>query len=52
MAISFQDAVLVVQVSTFVLLGIWFVNAGQWRLGVVQLLLAVVQGVLYSGRMA
>jgi hypothetical protein len=43
--------VLCIQVATFVVLGILFIKQGDWRLGVTQLLLAVVQGVLYSGSM-
>lgn len=41
--------VLVVQVLTFVVLGVWFLQHHNWRLGVAQLLLAVVQAVIYSG---
>jgi uncharacterized membrane protein len=44
--------VLGVQVVTFLALGIAFAAAGQWRLGTAQLLLAAVQTVVYSGRMA
>lgn len=40
--------VLSVQVATFVVLGIHFILDGNWRLGVAQLLLAVVQAVIYS----
>lgn len=40
---------LTVQVSTFVVLGLRFLTLGEWRLGVAQLLLAVVQAVIYSG---
>jgi hypothetical protein len=45
-------AVLAVQVGTFVALGGWFFTAGQWRLGLAQFLLAAVQAIIYSGRMA
>lgn len=44
--------VLAVQVATFVIIGTIFITQGQSRLGVAQLLLAAVQGVIYSGRMA
>ena len=44
--------ILAVQVTTFVLLGVRFIVDGDWRLGVAQLLLAGVQGVIYSGSMA
>jgi len=47
-----QTYVLPIQVLTFVVLGTAFVLAGQYRLGIVQLLLAAVQAILYSGRMA
>ena len=40
--------VLVVQVATFVALGVYFLTHGNVRLGVAQLLLAVVQAVIYS----
>lgn len=40
--------VLAVQVATFVALGIYFIADGNWRLGVAQLLLAVVQAVIYA----
>lgn len=49
---TWADAVLGLQVLTYLVLGTMFIGMGQWRLGTVQLLLAVVQGVLYSGRMA
>lgn len=42
-------AVLVIQVATFVALGAYYVSHGNYRLGVAQLLLAVVQAVIYSG---
>jgi len=41
--------VLIVQVSTFVLLGIYFLSHGQVRLGLAQVLLAGVQAIVYSG---
>lgn len=41
--------VLAVQVFTFVALGAHFVTHGEVRLGIAQLLLAVVQAVIYSG---
>jgi hypothetical protein len=47
-----MTALLTLQVLTFVALGGWFLFQGNWRLGLAQLLLAGVQGVLYSGRMA
>ena len=46
------NLVLSVQVMTFVILGLAFISSGQWRLGVSQLLLATVQALIYSGRMA
>ncbi len=50
---SWPTIVLAIQVTTYLVLGtIFLLTPGQWRLGVVQLLLAVVQGILYSGRMA
>lgn len=47
-----MNAILAVQVATFLALGVYFLAAGDWRLGTAQLLLAAVQGVIYSGRMA
>lgn len=47
-----MSVVLVIQVVTFVWLGALFFQRGDWRLGTAQLLLAVVQAVIYSGRMA
>lgn len=44
--------ILVIQVMTFVSLGVLFLTVGDWRLGVAQLLLAAVQAIIYSGRMA
>lgn len=41
--------VLAVQVATFVVLGAYFLAAGNWRLGVAQILLAAVQAIIYSG---
>lgn len=40
-----------VQVATFVLLGAVFMQQGQWRLGFAQILLAVVQAIIYTGKM-
>lgn len=40
--------VLAVQVLTFVALGAMFLAAGQVRLGIAQILLALVQAVIYS----
>jgi hypothetical protein len=40
--------VLSVQCATFVALGALFIARGDWRLGAAQLLLAAVQGVIYS----
>lgn len=40
--------VLGLQVGTYVALGLAFIHNGQWRFGVVQLLLAAVQGLIYS----
>lgn len=40
--------ILGIQVATFVALGIYFCIAGNWRLGVAQLLLALVQAVIYG----
>lgn len=39
---------LVIQVVTFVGLGLVRLAAGDWRLGVAQLLLALVQAIVYS----
>lgn len=44
-------AILGCQILTFGALGVVFVLNGQWRLGVAQGLLALVQGVVYSGSM-
>lgn len=41
-----------VQVATFVAGGIYFMRDGQTRLGAAQFLLAAVQAVIYTGRMA
>jgi len=41
-----------VQLVTFVMLGILFMDDGQYRLGIAQLLLAIVQAVIYTGKMA
>ena len=45
------NLLLVVQVLTFVVLGAVFLAQGETRLGIAQLLLAAVQGVIYSGSM-
>ena len=42
-------SVLVVQVVTFITLGVIFIARGDTRLGIAQLLLAAVQAVVYSG---
>jgi hypothetical protein len=47
-----MTALLSVQVATFLALGAIFLHAGNWRLGTTQLLLAAVQAVIYTGRMA
>lgn len=47
-----MTAILAVQVLTFLALGWLFLAAGDWRLGAAQLLLAGVQAIIYSGRMA
>lgn len=41
--------VLAIQDATFAVLGFSFLHKGEVRLGVAQLLLAVVQAVIYSG---
>lgn len=41
--------ILIIQVATFLALGAMFLASGDWRLGVAQILLAVVQAVIYSG---
>lgn len=46
---QFAWALLAVQVLTYVALSPYYFSRGNWRLGASQLLLAVVQGVLYSG---
>jgi hypothetical protein len=43
-----RNAILVVQVVTFIALGASLIWAGESRLGVAQLLLAAVQGVIYA----
>lgn len=45
-------AVLGAQVVTYLILGVYFLSVGNWRLGVAQLLLAAVQGVLFSDGLA
>lgn len=47
-----MTAILIVQVLTFIALGTLFLVSGDWRLGAAQLLLASVQAIIYSGRMA
>ena len=47
-----MSAILAVQVITFVAIGAVFIAQGQLRLGIAQLLLAGVQAIIYSGRMA
>jgi hypothetical protein len=47
-----MTGLLAVECGTFTGLGAWFLVAGQWRLGIPQLLLAGVQWTVYSGRMA
>lgn len=47
-----MNVVLGIQVGTFIAFGAWFIADGQMRLGAAQLLLAAVQVVIYSGRMA
>ena len=42
-------ALLAVQVVSFVVIGVWYLTEGNWRLGVSQVLLAAVQGIIYSG---
>jgi hypothetical protein len=44
--------ILGLQVATFVALGAWFIATGSVRLGVAQLLLAAVQGVIYSATLS
>ena len=44
--------ILALQVLTFIALGILFMREGQWRLGIAQALLAAVQLIIYTGRMA
>lgn len=41
------NAVLAVQVVTYIVLGVLFLDSGDWRFGVAQFLLAIVQGVIY-----
>ena len=41
--------VLGVQVVSFLSMGIYYLTQGNWRLGVSQILLACVQGIIYSG---
>jgi len=44
----FWPAVLGVQVATFVALGVYLIATGSTRLGIAQLLLAIVQATIYS----
>lgn len=46
-----MTVLLAIQVLTFVVLGGLFLADGQTRLGIAQILLAAVQGVIYTGRM-
>lgn len=46
---SIALALLIVQVSTFIGLGFYFLTNGEPRLGIAQFLLAAVQFVIYSG---
>jgi hypothetical protein len=43
-----MNGILAVQALTYVALGTAFLMAGNWRLGITQLLLAVVQGLVYA----
>lgn len=45
---SAMGVILAVQAATFVALGVFFLLAGDWKLGCAQLLLAAVQGLVYS----
>lgn len=45
----FLIGLLAVQVATFAVLGSVMLARGEYRLGVAQILLAVVQAVIYSG---
>ena len=45
---AFVWATLGVQVVTFLMLGVAFIATGDWKLGTAQLLLAGVQGLVYS----
>ena len=45
---TFLWALLIVQVMTFVILGAVFIARGDYRVGIGQLLLAGVQGIVYS----
>ena len=49
---TINSVVLPIQVATFVILGLVLLAQHQYRLGPVQLLLAAVQAILYSGKMA
>lgn len=41
-------SILAIQVATFVVYGAWMLRAGHYRIGIGQLLLAAVQGIVYS----
>lgn len=43
-----KTVVLGVQVATYIVLGVMFLVTGDWRLGATQLLLAIVQALIYS----
>lgn len=43
--------ILAIQVLTFVALGVIYLCQGEWRLGSAQILLAIVQAVIYTGSM-
>lgn len=44
-------ALLTIETLSFIGLGLYFLVTGQWRLGAAQVLLAVVNLVLYTGKM-
>jgi hypothetical protein len=50
--VNYATIVLVIQVGTFVALGVSFLVAGQTRLGTAQLLLGLVQGLVFSRGLA
>lgn len=49
---TWLTALITIQVATFLALGCLFLSAGDWRLGVAQLLLAAVQAIIYTGSFA